>query len=270
MRGTISTLVGLITLALLLGFGASPLTADEAPNGKPFESLQSQIDELVGQSGSRTDRLSAAESALAQLQALAAANHDAIGALDDRTAALEQEIDGILAQLEHTGTMVEPGLYDVYSRVLWDVGWLKDDTYLSGGFFTYNEYPRPLVYANNQTTFLGPFGYGVPPVPPGATRKARLYVIYGHQYQCNGDPTVSIGDLEFTLPQVGGYYGHPAAGWSNFRLASEYAGIGHVGIQVHLKNFSWGGPDCGPYPGADRPKGVVYHLEIHFYDEFPP
>lgn len=270
MRGSISTLLALIVSALLLGVGAPPLIAGDSPDGKPFQYLQSQIDELSGHTGSLTERLDAAQSALTQLQALAAANQGAIGALDDRMAALEQEIDAILAQAGHTGTMVEPGLFHVYSRVLWDIGWLKDDSYLSGGFFTYNEFPRSLVYASNQTTFLGPFGYAVPPVPPGATRMARLFVTYGHQYQCNGDPTVSIGGLEFTLPMVGGYFGHPAAAWSDYRLASEYAGIGHVGIQVYLKNFVWAGPDCGPYPGADRPKGVVYHVEIHFYDEFPP
>lgn len=268
MRRTMSVLVALIALALLLGVGAPPLTAGDTPNGKPFEYLQSQVDELIGHTGSLAERLNAAQSALAELQALAAANHDAIGALDDLVAALEQEIDAILAQLEHTGTMVAPGLYHVYGRVLWDIGWLKDDSYLSSGYFTYNEYPRNLVYANDRTTFLGPFGYGVPPVPPGATRKARLFVSYGHQWMCNGDPTVSIGGVEFTLPMIGGYYGDMAAAWSDFRPESEYGPVGHTGIQVYLKNFVWDGPHCGPYPGADRPKGVVYRVEIHFYDEF--
>ncbi len=110
----------------------------------------------------------------------------------------------------------------------------------------------------------------MPPVPPGATRKARLFVNYGHQWMCDGDPTVVIADVEFMLPMIGGYYGDMATNWSEFRLQSEYEHVGHAPIFVYLKNFVWDGPHCGPPPGADRPKGVVYRVEIHFYDDFTP
>ncbi len=61
------------------------------------------------------------------------------------------------------------------------------------------------------------------------------------------------------------------ANWSDFKEFSEYENIGHAQIQIYQKNFYYDGAHCGPYPGtgSSRPKGVVYRIEAHFYDEYP-
>jgi len=180
------------------------------------------------------------------------------------------------ALAQKNGAKVEPNLYHVHTRVLWDLGWLTNDTYLNAGpFFTYFEDPKPLVYGPGRTTFLSPLeGYGIPEPPKNAYRKVRLYVTYGHQLGCGGTPTVRIvsggGQVEFSLPLIGGYYGDAAANWSDFKDLSEYQGIGHAQIQVYQKDFVVTGGDCGPPPGTgpDRPKGVVYKIEAYFYDGY--
>lgn len=166
------------------------------------------------------------------------------------------------------GKLVEAGVYEVHTRVLWSLGMLTDPSYLdAGGYFTYNEHPKDLVYGPNRTGFLQPLkGYGIPEVQEGATRYVRLYVNYGHQMHCLGTPTVRISDVEFSLPLIGGYFGAMGAGWSDYKEYSEYSHIGHSTIQVYLKDFAYGGPDCGPFPGTGRPKGVMYRVEAHFYD----
>ena len=178
------------------------------------------------------------------------------------------------ALAQKNGAKVAPNLYHVHTRVLWDLGWLTNDTYLDAGtYFTYYEEPKNLVYGQNRTTFLSPLqGYGIPEKRKKVARKVRLYVNYGHQYQCGGTPTVKIvsgpNEVEFSLAQIGGFYGDGAAGWSDFKDFSDYENIGHAQIQVYQKDFVYDGPDCGPYPGTgpDRPKGVVYRIEAHFYD----
>ena len=226
----------IISVSVLFVNSGSLSYGGDTPNGKPFEYLRSQIETLGGETSVLEERLSVAEDAL-----------------------------------EHNGKKVGPGLYEVHTRVLWDVGWLTNSGLLdSNGFFTYNEFPRSLVYAVNRTTFLRPLkSYGIPDIPDGATRKVRLYVNYGHQWMCDGTPTVSIGDVEFYLDEISGYYGDMGAGWSNFREYEEYEFLGHAQIQVYLRDFQYGGPHCGPYPGIGRPKGVIYRIEAHFYDEFP-
>jgi hypothetical protein len=191
---------------------------------------------------------------------------------------LQQQIDELNEYVQLAppdGTLVGPNLYHVHTRVLWDLSWLTNDSYLDGGFFTYWEEPKPLVYGPNRTLFLSPLeGYGIPEPPPGATRLVRLYVYYGHQWMCNGTPTVKIvsgdGEVEFSLPVIGGYYGDMGANWSDFRDLTEYEGIGHAQIQVYQKDFSWGGPHCGTYPGTgeDIAKGTIYRIEAHFYDQY--
>jgi hypothetical protein len=169
-----------------------------------------------------------------------------------------------------SGKLVEPGVYEVHTRVLWNLGMMTDESYLEGGYFTYNEHPKNLVYGPGSTLFLSPLkGYGIPEVQDGATRKLRLYVNYGHQWMCLGTPTVKISDVEFSLPNISGHYGAMAAGWSEYKDYSEYGHIGHSSIQVYLKDFEYGGDHCGPYPGTDRPKGTMYRVEAHFYDVFP-
>jgi len=143
------------------------------------------------------------------------------------------------------GVKVAPNLYLVHTRVLWDLGMLTNDTYLSGGHFTYNDVPKSLVYANGRTLFLSPLeGYGIPEKPKTAHRKVRLYVNYGHQEGCNGTPTVRIvgggGQVEFSLPIIGGEFGDVGANWSDFKDLSEYQGIGHAQIQVYQKDSTSG------------------------------
>jgi hypothetical protein len=173
---------------------------------------------------------------------------------------------------QQIGTKVAPGLFEVHSRVLWDVGWMEPAFGDGNAKFTYWEQPKPLVYGYGRTRFLRPLeGYGIPEVQEGATRKVRLYVHYGHQWDCGGTVTVGIGDVEFSLPDISGFYGDMAAGWSDFKEYAEYEHVGHAGIQVYMKDFVYEGGQCGPYPGTgpDRPKGVIYRVEAHFYDEFP-
>ena len=164
---------------------------------------------------------------------------------------------------QHIGTKVGPGLYEVHTRVLWDVGWLRDEGhgYIEGGVFVLHSYPRNLAVGNGMETFLGPLrGYGIPEVQEGATRKVRLYVNYGHQLDMGGTPTIMIGDVEFYLPQVGGHYVAPAANWSNFRSYDEYQHVGHAPIAVWVKDSL-----IPPWPT----QGTMYRIEAHFYDEFP-
>ena len=89
-------------------------------------------------------------------------------------------------------------------------------------------------------------------------------------------PTVKIvsgnGEVEFSLPQINGYYGDMGANWSDFKDYLEYENIGHAQIQIYQKGFYWGDPHCGQDPllstGPDRPKGAVYRIEAHFYDQY--
>ena len=87
------------------------------------------------------------------------------------------------ALAQKNGAKVAPNLYLVHTRVLWDLGWLTDSTYLDvGGFFSYYEEPKALVYGPNRTLFLSPLeGYSIPEPAKNAYRKVRLYVNYGHQ-----------------------------------------------------------------------------------------
>lgn len=159
------------------------------------------------------------------------------------------------------GKKVAPGLYEVHTRVLWDVGWMRNDNELENGYFAYYQTPRNLVYAGNRELFLSPLkAYGIPEVQEGATRKVRLYVHYGEQIGYPGTPTVVIGDVEFNLPKIGGFYVDMGANWSNYVTYEEYQHVGHANIQMYLKN---------PWPLPERPYGVVYRIEAHFYDEFP-
>jgi hypothetical protein len=160
--------------------------------------------------------------------------------------------------------------------VLWDLGWFTaNGPSTPGGFFTYWEEPKSLVYGPNRTLFLSPLeGYGIPEIPIGADRKVRLYVNYGHQWMCGGTPTVKIvsgtSEVEFSLPRIDGFYGDMGANWSDFKDSWEYEGIGHAQIQVYQKDFIYEGDQCGPDPGTgqNRPKGVIYRIEAHFYDQY--
>jgi len=165
-----------------------------------------------------------------------------------------------LAQAKY-GTQVAKNLYHVHTRVLWDLGWLTDGNYLNSGHMGYDGVPRPLIYANGRTLFLSPLeGYGIPAKPKNTYRKVRLYVNYGHQEGCNGTPTVRIagngGQVEFSIPIIGGAFGDVGANWSDFKDLSEYQGIGHAEIQVYLKDTN-----CGL-------SGAVYRIEAHFYDGY--
>lgn len=265
-----------ITLSILLTsmflFSQSMVFAandNETPNGRPFQDLRDQIDLLIGDVDGLEARLDAAESALTDLQTRVENNEGDIGELYALIAALESEIDNIQAQLTHNGKRVAPGLYEVHSRVLWDIGMLTDHSVIPSGYFEYNEYPRDLVYGPNNTLFLRPLtGYGIPDPAPGSTRKVRLYVNYGHQWECLGTPTITIGDVEFELPMISGHWAAMGANWSNFRDYSEYSHVGHAHITIHLKDFVWGGYQCGLPPGTDRVKGAIYRVEAHFYDDF--
>ena len=271
MLKKISIFFSVIAVSLLLVSPTTLVYGGDQPPGKPFEYLNSRVDDLENRTGSLEERLSQAEAALEALKDRVEKNEGDIGDLYASIADLEEEIANIKDEMQHNGKKVSPGLYEVHTRVLWDIGWLKDDSLLSGGYFTYWEQPKNLVYANNRTTFLSPLkGYGIPEVQPGATRKARLYVYYGHQWMCGGTPTIRIGDVEFSLPLIGGYYGDMATHWSNYLTYDDYEHVGHTGIQVYMKDFYYDGPHCGPYPGTgpDRPKGVIYKIVAHFYDEF--
>lgn len=242
---------------------------DQTPNGKPFKELRALIQDLIGDAESLQARLGAAEAALVELQTKVENNWGDIDELNSLIAALEYEIVSIKAQLSHTGKMVAPGLYEVHSRVLWNVGMLTDHSKIPSGYFEYNEHPKNLVYGPTNTLFLSPLkGYGIPDLVAGATRKVRLYVNYGHQWMCLGVPTVKIGDVEFNLPMISGHWAAMGANWSNFRDYTEYAHLGHSSIQVYLKDFVYGGGHCGSYPGTDRVKGAMYRVEAHYYDDF--
>jgi hypothetical protein len=175
-----------------------------------------------------------------------------------------------LTAKQHNGKQAGPGLFEVHTRVLWDLGWLKDSAKLvNGAYFAYNESPKDIVYGKNQTLILSPLkGYGVPDIPDGATRKVRLYVTYSHQWMCNGKAvTVRIGGVDFDLPLIHGAWIHPAAGWSNSRQFSEYQQVGHSAMQVFLKDYVWVGNQCQKAAGSNR--GAIYRIEAHFYDEYP-
>jgi len=179
---------------------------------------------------------------------------------------IDSELDSIDEEMDRPGTQVGPGLYEVHARVLWDAGWMQDaGTGFPGAVYT--EDPTPLTYGSGRSTFLKPLmGYGIPDPAPGATRKVRLYVNYGHQWMCEGIPTVTVGDVEFELPMISGHAADMATNWSGFRDLSEYQHLGHCPIYMHLKNFVWSGSHCNPTAGAWR--GVVYRIEAHFYDEY--
>ncbi len=166
-----------------------------------------------------------------------------------------------LAQAKY-GTQVAKNLYLVHTRVLWDLGWLTEASFLTSGHFTYNDVPKDLVYANGRTLFLSPLeGYGVPEQPKNAYRKVRLYVSYGHQMGAGGTPTVRISGnrvVEFSLPVIGGAFGDVAANWSDLKDLSEYEGTGHANIQVYQKSASYTGGIMG----------AVYRIEAHFYDGY--
>ena len=167
------------------------------------------------------------------------------------------------ALAQKNGSKVAPNLYLVHTRVLWDLGWLTEAGFLTLGHFTYNDALKNLVYANGRTLFLSPLeGYGVPEKRKNAYRKVRLYVLYGHQMGAVGTPTVRIvsgnGEVEFSLPVIGGAFGDVAANWSDFKDLSEYEGIGHANIQVYQKNATATGGNMG----------AVYRIEAHFYDGY--
>ncbi len=167
------------------------------------------------------------------------------------------------ALAQKNGAKVQPNLYEVHTRVLWDLGWVNDDAKTSG-YFIFTDVPQNLVYADgSRTLFLSPLeGYGVPAKPKNAYRKVRLYVSYGEQLGCGGTPTVRIvsgnGQVEFSLPVIGGSFGDVAANWSDFKDLSEYQGIGHANIQVYEKNPT----------GVCSIMGAVYRIEAHFYDGY--
>ena len=170
------------------------------------------------------------------------------------------------ALAQKNGAKVQPNLYHVHTRVLWDVGWVTNSSVLTSGYFTFNDVPKSLIYADgSRTLFLSPLeGYGVPEKPKNAYRKVRLYVSYGEQEGCAGTPIVKIvspfgaGEVEFSLPVIGGSFGDVAANWSDFKDLSEYEGIGHANIQVYQKDAT----------GNCSIRGAVYRIEAHFYDGY--
>jgi hypothetical protein len=168
------------------------------------------------------------------------------------------------ALAQKNGAKVQPNLYHVHTRVLWDIGWVTNSSVLTSGYFTFNDVAKNLIYADgSRDLFLSPLeGYGVPEQPKNAYRKVRLYVLYGQQQGCYGTPTVRIvsgaGEVEFSLPVIGGSFGDVAANWSGFKDLSEYEGIGHANIQVYQKDASGG---CSIW-------GAVYRIEAHFYDGY--
>lgn len=261
-----------IVVSLLLVLPSNLVYGGEQPSGKPFDYLNSLVDVLENQTGSLEDRLTQAEEALEALKVRVTQNEGDIGDLYESIADLEAEIAAIKDQLQYNGKKVAPGLYEVHKRLLWDIGWMEPAFGDSNGKFTYNEYPKSLVYGYNRTSFLAPLStgsYGIPAVQAGATRKVRLYVTYGHQWMCGGTVTVRIGDVDFSLPHISGHYAAMGANWSDLKTEEEYEHLGHTGIQVFMKDFFYDGTHCGPWPGTDRPKGVMYRIEAYFYDEFP-
>lgn len=173
---------------------------------------------------------------------------------------------------------VAEGLFDVHTRVLWDVGWLNKDASvlgIGGDYYTFNEDPKYLVVDTaGRTLILSPLnGYGTPPIPAGATRRVRLYVNYGHQWQCRGSAvtirvTNGTHSIDFDLPLIHGWAGAPAANWSSFADYESFKDIGHARMQIFLKDYMWGGGDCGPYPSGNDAKGVVFRIEAHYYDDY--
>lgn len=250
-----------ILISLLLVLSTTLVYGGDNPSGKPFKSLNSRIDDLENINGSLEERLSQAEADLKALKERVELHDEDIGNLYEYMTDLEEEIASIKHEILHNGKKVAPGLYEVHKRVLWDVGWMRNDDELANGYFAYYQRPRNLVYAGNRELFLSPLkGYGIPEVQEGATRKVRLYVHYGEQLDYPGTPTIVIGDVEFSLPKIGGFYVDMGANWSNYVTYEEYQHVGHANIQMYLKN---------PYPLEERPYGVVYKIEAHFYDEFP-
>ena len=190
-----------------------------------------------------------------------------VDVLDDRVDTHDLEIGGIYSEMERPGKRVAPGLYEVHTRVLWDAGWMVDTTGAGVPEAVYTENPTALYYGLGRTTFLRPLvGHGIPDPVPGAIRKVRLYVNYGHQWMCEGTPTVMLGDVEFELPMISGHFRDMGTHWSNFRELSEYEHLGHCPIYMYLKDYYWDGPHCNPNPGM--PRGVVYRIEAHYYDEY--
>jgi len=214
-------LVLFFVIALVIGLvGASTVIAgsdkDNQTNGTPFKELWDAIKNLQEQ--------------IANLPSIPGPPGPAGPAGADGTDGAPGPAGppGPVAE-QHMGTKVGPGLYEVHTRVLWDLGWLDEVNKNGGGFFNYYVNPRDLVYATNRTTFLSPLkGYGIPEVQSGATRKVRLYVNYGHQLDSAGTPTIQIGDVEFYLPQIGGFYGDMATNWSNYRTFAEYGHLVHT------------------------------------------
>lgn len=262
-----------IALSLLLVLPASLVYGGDQPPGKPFEYLNSRVDDLESRTGSLEERLSQAEADLEALKNRVVENEGDIGDLYESIADLEEEIAAIKDELLHNGKKVAPGLYHVHKRVLWDVGWLTNQTCLTYNLYlAYNELEVPptyLRYGNCDTLILSPLkGYGVPAIPEGATRKVRLFATYSHQWMCNGSAVaVDIGGVEFDLPLIHGAWIHPASNWSNFREYSEYEHVGHTSIKIYLKDYVWGGSHCAYSSGSNR--GAVYRIEAHFYDEYP-
>jgi hypothetical protein len=173
--------------------------------------------------------------------------------------------------VQRMGSLAATELYEVHRRVLWDVAWVKPDQLDGNGFYTYTDTPRSLVYGSH-TLFLSPLkGYGIPELTPGTVRKVRLYVNYGHQWMCDGTPTIVIGSIdegvEFSLPMISGHYGAQGANWSNFVTYDEDLFTGHKGIQVYLKDYVYGGNHCW---GEGSSMGVMFRIEAVYYDEFVP
>lgn len=167
-----------------------------------------------------------------------------------------------------SGKLVGPGLYEVHTRVLWDVGWMRNEAELENGNFSYGEQPRNLIYGGGRAIFLSPLrGYGIPEVQAGATRKVRLYVFYGEQLDYNGEPTIRIanyqgGDfVDFSLPKIGGHYADMGANWTDYATYADYKDIGHANISIGYDNCT----NCSQFRLY---YGVLYRIEAYFYDEF--
>ncbi|MBN2239539.1 MAG: hypothetical protein JW712_07180 [Dehalococcoidales bacterium] len=162
-------------------------------------------------------------------------------------------------------------LNKVHVRVLWDLGWISETIKDGGGFFNYYrlgdaQYPngRNLIYGTNRETFLSPLkGYGIPDPQPGAIRQVRLYANYGHQMESEGTPTIRIGDVEFSLPRISGFYGDMGANWSNFVSYDKYSHLVHAPIAVYNKDGA-----SGSF-WQHKPQGTMYRIEAYFYDEYP-
>ncbi len=170
-----------------------------------------------------------------------------------------------LAQAKY-GMQVAKNLYHVHTRVLWDLGWYyREDNHKNPIVIGTDQNPAQLSYGDGNNLFLSPLeGYGIPEKPNNAYRKVRLYVYYGHLYNCQGTPTVKIvnsGDqkVEFSLPGIHGAWDDVGANWSDFKDLSEYQGIGHAQIYVYMKGSTG---ICAGTPGA------MYRIEAHFYDGY--